>query len=258
MPRPDQCAFSVVIPAFNEADRLPKTLELIDRFFSDANDLGPAEIVIVDDGSIDRTSEVAANFQASGDTIVRVFRHQHNQGKGAAVRTGFGHSRGQRVLLSDADLAAPIAGLYRLLPESCNSTVVIGSRAIDRTLLFNPQPFYRDLMGRTFNLMVRALLLPGIFDTQCGFKLFPGRTARSLAMVQRTNGFAYDVELLAVSLFWDLDIVEVGVPWGHVEASRVLPGRHSAQMFRDLLKITLRRWVRGLPKNPQEGIAADV
>ncbi len=247
------CAFSVVIPAFNEADRLPKTLERIDRFFLEAEDLGPVEIVIVDDGSSDRTSEVSDAFRASGGLTVRVFRHRHNQGKGAAVRTGFQHSRGQSVLLSDADLAAPIAGIHRLIPASGDSTVVIGSRAVDRTLLFEPQPRYRDLMGRTFNLMVRALLLPGIFDTQCGFKLFPGRIARSLATVQEINGFAYDVELLAVSLAWGLNIIEVGVPWGHVEASRVLPGRHSAQMFRDLLKITLRRWTNGLPQDPQGG-----
>lgn len=252
-----QCAFSVVIPAFNEADRLPRTLEYVDRFFLKAEDLGPAEIVIVDDGSVDRTSDVADAFRGSGGMVVRVFRHRHNRGKGAAVRTGFGCSRGLRVLLSDADLAAPIAGLRRLIPEFCDSTVVIGSRAIDRSLLFSPQPAYRDLMGRTFNLMVRALLLPGIFDTQCGFKLFPGRIARSLSTVQKTNGFAYDVELLAVSLSWGLNIVEVGVPWGHVNASRVLPGRHSAQMFRDLLKITYRRWTGGLPRNPQGG-ASDV
>ncbi len=248
-----QCDFSVVIPAFNEADRLPQTLEQIDRFFLESEDLGPAEIVIVDDGSMDETSNVAEAFRASGDTIVRLFGHPHNRGKGAAVRTGFGGSRGQWVLLSDADLAAPITGLRRLLPASGRSTVVVGSRALDRSLLFNPQPLYRDMMGRTFNLLVRALLLPGIYDTQCGFKLFPGQTARALAKSQKTDGFAYDVELLAVSRFWGLKIVEVAVPWGHVEASRVLPGRHSAQMFRDLLKITFRRWTRGLPPRPQGG-----
>ncbi len=246
---------SVVIPAFNEADRLPKTLESIDLFLLEAEDLGPAEIIIVDDGSKDRTSEVGNAFQSFGNTVVRVFRHQKNQGKGAAVRTGFEHSKGRQVLLSDADLAAPIAGLRRMTPAYGDSTVVVGSRAVDRALLFDPQPLYRDLMGRAFNLMVRALLLPGIFDTQCGFKLFPGGLARSLAMVQRTDGFAYDVELLALSLSWGYSIVEVGVPWGHVEASRVQPGRHSAQMFRDLLRISLRRWSLGLPREPHEGVS---
>lgn len=246
-----QYTFSVVIPAFNEADRLPQTLEKIDRFFLESDDLGPAEIVVVDDGSTDETSDVATAFRASGHAVVNLFRHPHNMGKGAAIRTGFGHSRGQWVLLTDADLAAPIAGLHRLIPASGHSNVVIGSRALDRSLLFNPQPLYRDLMGRTFNLLVRALLLPGIYDTQCGFKLFPGPTARALAKTQKTDGFAYDVELLAVSRSWGLKIVEVAVPWGHVAASRVLPGRHSAQMFRDLLKIALRRWTRALPPRPQ-------
>ena len=248
-----ELVLSVVIPAFNEADRLPKTLENVDRFLLGAEDLRPAEIIIVDDGSGDRTSEVGKTFQASSDSVVRVFRHQQNRGKGAAVRTAFIHSRGRKVLLSDADLAAPITGLRRLTPASGNSAVVIGSRAVDRSLLFDPQPRYRDLMGRTFNFMVRALLLPGIFDTQCGFKLFPGGLARSLAHVQQIDGFAYDVELLALSLSWGYSVVEVGVPWGHVDASRVLPGRHSAQMFRDLLKITLRRWIHGLPREPHEG-----
>ncbi len=105
-------------------------------------------------------------------------------------------------------------------------------------------------MGRTFNLLVRSLLLPGIYDTQCGFKLFPGPIARALAGSQETDGFAYDVELLAISRSWGVAIVEVPVPWGHVDDSRVLPGRHSAQMFRDLLKIALRRWFRNLPPSP--------
>lgn len=107
-------------------------------------------------------------------------------------------------------------------------------------------------MGRTFNLLLRSLLLLGIFDTRGGFKLFPGSVARSLASVQKTNGFVHDVELLAVSLSCGLTIVEVGVPWGHVEASRVLPGLHSAQMFRDLLKKTIRRWTGTLFLDPPD------
>jgi dolichyl-phosphate beta-glucosyltransferase len=105
-------------------------------------------------------------------------------------------------------------------------------------------------MGRTFNLMVRALLLPGILDTQCGFKLFPGQVARALAMVQKIDGFAFDVELLVLARAWNLEVIELGVPWGHVETSRVLPIRHSAEMFRDLLKIASRRRSHSLPSNP--------
>ncbi len=248
-----QVEFSVVIPAFNEEDRLPQTLEKIDRFFLECEDLGRAEIVVVDDGSTDGTSTVATTFETSSSAVITLFRHPQNLGKGAAIRTGFGGSRGQWVLLSDADLAAPIEGIRRLIPASGHSSVVIGSRALDRSLVFDSQPRYRDLMGRTFNLIVRALLLPGIYDTQCGFKLFPGPTARALAEAQKIEGFAYDVELLAISRSWGLKIVEVAVPWGHVEASRVLAFRHSAQMFRDLLRITLRRWARGFPQSPRGG-----
>lgn len=247
-----QYSLSVVVPAFNEARRLPRTLERLDRFFFEATDLGPTEIIIVDDGSTDQTSDVGAAFRPSGDTTVRVIQYRHNRGKGAAVREGFCASKGKMVLLTDADLAAPIAGFRRLLSQFGPSTVVIGSRAVDRSLLFDPQPWYRDMMGRVFNVMVRTFLIPGIYDTQCGFKLFPGQTARSLAQVQELDGFAYDVELLAVSLAWGLKIVEIGVPWGHVEASRVLPGRHSLQMFRDLLRVTLRRWTKAFPEAPRK------
>ncbi len=250
MSESSDCRLSVVIPAFNEASRLPQTLKQIDFFFLEARELNPSEIIVVDDGSSDETYDVAGAFQPSSDIVVRRYFHQQNRGKGAAVRTGFRHSQGRQVLLSDADLAAPMSGLFRLLSVSSETTIVIGSRAIDRSLLLKPQPFYRDLMGRTFNLLVRALLLPGILDTQCGFKLFPGQVARSLAMVQKIDGFAFDVELLTLARFWNLIVVELGVPWGHVEASRVLPMKHSVEMFRDLLRITSRCWSRSLPSSP--------
>ncbi len=245
-------SLSVVIPAFNEAARLPRTLGAIDRYFSSFSARSPVEVIVVDDGSTDETAVCSEAFPAVS-TMIRTLRHPVNRGKGAAVRTGFEASNGDRVLLSDADLSAPIDALPRLVERGGPDSIVIGSRAVDRRLLDPPQPLYRDLMGRTFNLMVRALLLPGIFDTQCGFKLFPGPVARNLARVQTIDGFAFDVELLAVARAWRLEIVEVGVPWGHVEASRVLPVRHSFEMFRDLLRL-FRRVRRGnAPYRPGGG-----
>ncbi len=132
--------FSVVIPAFNEANRLPQTLERIDRFFFNNKDLCPMEIIVVDDGSTDETANITSTIKTASNSVIRSLVHPQNLGKGAAVRTGFSDSQGQWVLLSDADLAAPIEGLRRLLPASGPSTVVIGSRALDRTLLFHPQP----------------------------------------------------------------------------------------------------------------------
>jgi dolichyl-phosphate beta-glucosyltransferase len=241
---------SIVIPALDEASRLPGSLRSIDRFLSAARDLLPAEIVVVDDGSTDDTLASARAVPLGPEIRMLTIRHRRNRGKGAAVRSGFARTSGEVVLLSDADLSAPIEETSRLIREGRSDTVVIGSRALDRSLIRTPQPLYRDVMGRCFNVLVRVLVLPGIHDTQCGFKLFPGAVARDLARVQRLDGFAYDVELLAVARHWGLGIVERGVWWRHVEASRVMPGRHSLQMLRDLLRLACRRALRRLPERP--------
>lgn len=233
---------SVVIPALNESRRLPSTLSSIYGFLATSPDLLPAEIIVVDDGSTDKTLDVAMGIPLAPNLVFDCLRHENNRGKGAAVRTGFEHASGELVLLCDADLATPIEAIRGMVGDRCPNTIVIGSRAIDRSLIQNPQPVYRDAMGRCFNLLVRWLVLPGIRDTQCGFKLFPGWAARALASVQRLSGFAYDVELLTLARHWGLSIVERGVVWRHVESSRVLPGRHSAQMFRDLVRLAL--WKR--------------
>ena len=244
---------SVVIPALNEAARLPATLASIDRFLASSSDLLPAEIIVVDDGSTDGTDAFVRGLSPSSGIRLHLCRHDFNRGKGAAVRSGFGLSSGKQVLLCDADLATPIEEVRTLLGASSGSCVVVGSRALDRELISTPQPLYRDLMGRTFNLLVRLLVLRGVWDTQCGFKLFPGWVAHALATAQRIDGFAYDVEYLALARVWGVTIQEVGVRWGHVEESRVLPGRHSLQMFRDLFRISLRRWAGLFPAGPERG-----
>ena len=210
---------SVVVPAFNEADRLPPTLARIGAFLGAHPDWKPAEIIVVDDGSCDGTALRAGEIALANGIELRVVEHAKNRGKGAAVRTGFGLTTGRWVLLTDADLSAPIEELAVL------------ARAVSR-------PRHRDLMGRTFNLMLRGLRLTGIRDTQCGFKLFPGALARALANVQRLDGFAFDVELLLLASAWGFKVHEVGVRWNHIEASRVLAGKHSIEMFGD----TLRLW----------------
>ena len=235
-------ALSIVIPAFNEADRLPATLAKISVFYSQSRQsLGKVDLLVVDDGSQDDTAGLARSVTTPSGMSLRVLGHRRNLGKGAAVRTGFAASRGRLVLLCDADLATPIEDVLVFLEECNEGSVVIGSRALDRSLILVRQPLLRDFMGRVFNLMVQALVLPGIWDSQCGFKLFPGPWARRLATEQRLSGFAFDVELLARSRAAGLTVREVGVHWRHVEASRVLPGRHSAQMFRDLLRVAVWR-----------------
>ena len=242
---------SVVIPAFNEAERLPPTLQEIIRYLDAIPDWLPAELIVVDDGSLDGTADAAAGTAVPGGLALSVIRHARNRGKGAAVRSGFLGSRGAEILLCDADLASPIDQLAVLAASATPETVRIGSRALDRSLIAIRQPSHRDFMGRIFNLAVRALVLPGIHDTQCGFKLFPGDLGRALAAAQRIDGFAFDVELLFLARRWGTPVVEVPVCWRHIEASRVRPVLHSAQMLRDLAWLRLRAAAGVLPRGPR-------
>ncbi len=243
---------SVVIPALDESGRLPPSLERIGSFLSDNPGWLPAEIIVVDDGSKDGTAAAARAAKLPSEVSLHVANHHTNLGKGAAVRTGFGLTAGEWVLLTDADLSAPIEEFPILVSAAKDGGVAIGSRAVHRRLVEVRQPRHRDFMGRTFNLIVRMLGLSGIHDTQCGFKLFPGSLARALAAVQRLDGFAFDVELLVIARSWGYPVHEVGVRWRHIEASRVLAIRHSAQMLRDLLRLWWWRTSGALPPAPKD------
>jgi len=205
---------------------------------------------VVDDGSSDQTAAAAREVPMPSAIRLEVVSHPRNLGKGAAVRTGFQRTTGAQILLSDADLSAPIDELDVLARSAPDSTVRIGSRALNRQLITVRQPIYRDLMGRVFNLTVRSLVMPGIHDTQCGFKLFPGDLGRALAAVQTIDGFAFDVELMYLARRWGVPVVEVPVHWRHVEASRVQPGRHSLEMLTDLVRLWWRGVTGKLPPPP--------
>ena len=246
-----QLELSVVIPALNEADRLPPTLVRIGTYLGTHPDWQPAEIIVIDDGSSDGTAAAAASIDLPRGIDLRVVKHPNNLGKGAAVRSGFDHSVGRWVLLTDADLSAPIEELPVLARAASRCSVAVGSRAVERRLVETPQPRHRDLMGRTFNLILRMMRLTGIRDTQCGFKLFPGELARALAGVQRLDGFAFDVELLLLADSWGFDLKEVGVRWNHIEASRVMAVKHSKEMFADTMRLC---WWRAFGKlSPRPG-----
>ncbi len=231
---------SVVIPAFNEEDRLPGTLARIAAFLAAEDGWLPAEIVVADDGSTDRTIAVAEAFAAPPGVTLRVVRLPHNRGKGAAVRTGVLASEGEQVLVSDADLATPIEELDTLASRGVD--LAVGSRGLRRELITRRQPLPRDVLGRVFNLAIRLLGLTTLSDTQCGFKLIDGELARRLAAVQRLDSFAFDIELLARAERAGARIAEVPVRWAHVEDSRVRALRHGSAMVLDALRVRWWLW----------------
>ncbi|HVG09888.1 MAG TPA: dolichyl-phosphate beta-glucosyltransferase, partial [Thermoanaerobaculia bacterium] len=186
-----RCDISVVIPAYNEAERLGSTLERTVDYLSRRG--LSYEVLVVDDGSRDRTVQVAETFADRG---VRVIRHEQNRGKGAAVKTGVLASRGAEVLLSDADASTPIEQLEKLQRRMPEAQVVLGSRAVAGADIRQHQPFYREVMGKTFNRLIRLVGVRGLYDTQCGFKLLAGEAAREIAAELTVDGFAYDVELV--------------------------------------------------------------
>jgi dolichyl-phosphate beta-glucosyltransferase len=225
-------ALSIVIPAYNEEARLGPTLDRINAWRGARP--GTAEVVVSDDGSRDRTREIAA---AAG---ARVVGHMPNRGKGAAVREGMLAALGDRVLMCDADLATPIEELDKLGAElDRGADIAIGSRALDRTLIETRQHPMRELMGRTFNGIVRLLVLGGIKDTQCGFKLFTRTAAQDLFGRATVDGFAFDVEILWLAR-GRYEIAEVPVVWRHVEESKVSPGSDALRMFVDVVRLRLR------------------
>lgn len=228
---------SVVIPALDEALRLPDTLRRILDYLGARED--SFEIIVVDDGSRDATAAVAEGFLRRIGVRGRVLRNERNRGKGASVRRGMLAARGQRVLFSDADLSTPIEELPKLERAlDAGAQVAIGSRAVCRTLVERPQHPARDIMGRIFNLVVRVFAIRGIRDTQCGFKLFAGEVVQPIFARQRLERFGFDVEVLVIAQRLGHRIAEIGVRWRNDPATKVtLLGGASA--FLDPVRVRL-------------------
>jgi dolichyl-phosphate beta-glucosyltransferase len=232
---------SVVIPAYNEAARIAHTLEQIVRYLEHQPYL--SELIVVDDGSTDQTIRVVTDiFKRLERGILLV--NDTNRGKGYSVRKGVLASTGEMVLFSDADLSTPIAELEKLLAAlQQGHDIAIGSRGLKTSDVKVHQPFYREMMGKMFNVILRLLLLTPFHDTQCGFKCFQGVVARQLFALQTINHFSFDVEVLFLATLHGYKVAEVPVQWYNEPNTRVNALKDSTRMFKDAFKIRYNAWI---------------
>jgi dolichyl-phosphate beta-glucosyltransferase len=230
---------SIVIPCYNEEARLPRTIEQVEQYL-EGKDLS-YELILVDDGSSDGTRKVM-DAAAERNRSVRLEALPRNRGKGRALAEGVAVAKGSEVLVTDADLSTPIEELPKLQAElDRGAGVAIASRAVKGSRVEISQPFYRVLMGKAFNLLVQAVLLPGIWDTQCGFKLFRADVAHEAFAQLTTDGFGYDPEVLYRAKKRGVRIAEVPVVWRNSAPTKVSPIKSSLDMFRHVLRIRFRR-----------------
>jgi dolichyl-phosphate beta-glucosyltransferase len=245
---------SVVIPAYNEAVRLPTTLDKVMGYLVDQP--YPYEVIVVDDGSADNTADIVDEKGREYPSL-RVIRNPH-RGKGYAVWTGVLEARGRFILYSDADLSAPIEEVEKLLPYLRGRyQVAIGSREGVGSARYD-EPYYRHLMGRVFNTFVKLVALPRFNDTQCGFKAFRKEAAhklfRGLHLYGERSGdvkgamvTGFDVEVLYLALKWGYRVKEVPIRWYYSKGANVNPLKDSYRMLKDILKVRLND-LRGLYK----------
>lgn len=226
---------SVVIPAYNEESRIHPTIQGIHAYLRRKSP--KFEIIVVDDGSTDNTLRIVSDLSREFENI-RAVHYQINAGKGYAVREGVLSSRGALLLLCDADQSTPIEEIEKLVPFLDRGyDIVIGSRALSNSDILVRQPWYRERMGKIFNILVRMLIIGKFKDTQCGFKLFRGDVARALFKKSLINGFSFDVEILFLAERDGYAVGELPIRWINSPHSRVRIFRDSLGMFFELLKI---------------------
>lgn len=231
---------TIIIPAYNEEKRLPPTLERVAEFLR--GQPYHAEVLIVENGSTDRTSEVVEHFcatQLRADDPFEIRLLHSEKGKGNAVKCGILAGRGAYLLVSDTDLSVPIEESPRFLPPALDSNgygIAIASREVPGAARHG-EPVYRHIMGRVFNWLVRRLAVPHIQDTQCGFKCFSREAAMLIFPLQQINGWGFDVELLAIAQHHGIQIIEIPVNWYYRSDSRVQPIKDTITMVRELLLI---------------------
>ncbi len=232
-------SLSIVIPAYNEEKRLPSTIEKLERFLASGHGWDSIEILVVDDGSTDATASMVERVAAT-NPVFRLVKNPGNRGKGYAVKNGALNSKGDWLLVTDADLSAPIEEQARLISAARkhSADIAIGSRAVDRSLVHVRQPLFREYSGRFFNLVMRAVTGLPFMDTQCGFKLFQRKTVEPIFSRQVIEGFGFDVEDLFIAKNLGYKAIEVPVRWDNVEGTKVSLSS-GMNGFLDLLRV---RW----------------
>ena len=233
-------ALSIIIPAYKEERRLPRSLAQIRDYLASRHTApGQVEIIVVDDGSKDRTAAIAQEWARELPPL-RIISNGENHGKGFAVRQGMLEARGRVALFTDADLSAPIEEADKLLAAiEAGNDVAIGSRAVNRALIFGRQSRLREMAGMVFNAFVRLFTGLPFHDTQCGFKAFVRERSRIVFEQQRIEGFGFDPEILFLAKRHGLRSVEIPVRWAHDPATKVHVIRDGLKMFLDLVYL---RW----------------
>lgn len=228
-----QPLLSIIIPAYNEEARLPRSLEQIGEFVS--RQPYQVEVLVVNDGSRDNTIGVVREAMSKYPFISLI--DKEHRGKGHTVKVGVMAAQGQYLFACDSDLSMPIEEVSKFLPSRLGEyDIAIASREVAGARRYG-EPFYRHVMGRVFNTIVHFLAVPGIQDTQCGFKSFRREVAREIFPYQTVDGWSFDVELLFIARKYGYRIVEVPINWYYMERSQVHPIRDTINMFREVSKI---------------------
>ena len=242
---PELC--SIIIPAYNEGDRIGRTLEQVFAFFAEQQ--LNTEIIVIDDGSRDNTTEVVNEFEAQHPNL-RVLHNPGNRGKGYSVRNGMLNARGDVLLFTDADLSSPIEEAPKLFEALANGAeVAFGSRWVETELQVQPQPILRQIAGRVYNILLRVILGLHYKDTQCGFKAFNRRAAEVVFTRQHIERWGFDPELLFIARKFGLRLVEVPVKWAHDDRSKINPLLDGIKMFGEMLSIRWW-WLTGRYRQP--------
>jgi dolichyl-phosphate beta-glucosyltransferase len=229
--------YSIVIPAYNEGQRLRVTLEKVLGYVRRQG--WDAEVIVVNDGSRDNTAEIVREV-AERDSLLRLVENPGNRGKGYSVRHGMMEARGDVVIFSDADLSSPIEEMPKLLDALAQGAdIAIGSRWLRAELQTRRQSLHRQAFGRIFNLLLRVILGLRFKDTQCGFKAFTRRAAQTILPLQRIERWGFDPEILFLARKFGFRVEEVPVLWGHSGGTRIHPLIDGARMFQEMLRI---RW----------------